>query len=119
MPTQPNPTQPTSSTAPEALHQAFSWLPLHLRADPHAQFIAMTTDVCLGIQTCVDLAYFSTMDRGSDTTPMLDVADTDRLLRLVSMSSQMLANDAESRIDQRKHRSDKIRSVTDTTDPQP
>lgn len=89
----------TQSTAPEPLHQAFSWLPLHHRADPHAQFIAMTKDVCQGLQTCIDLAHFSTMDRGSDTTPMLDVTDTDRLLRLASTSLRMLADAASSRID--------------------
>ena len=97
---------PTTQPEPASIHQAFSWLPLEHRTDPHAQFIAMTNDICLGVQTCIDLAHFSTMDRGSDTKPVLDTADTDRLLRMASMSSQMLADVAESRIDRLKRQPD-------------
>ena len=67
----------------------------------------MTKDICLGVQTCVDLAHFSTMDRDGDTKPVLDIADTDRLLRMASMSSQMLADVAESWIDRLKRRTDR------------
>ena len=100
---------PQSITQPESesIHQAFSWLPLEHRTDPHAQFFAMTKDICLGVQTCVDLAHFSTMDRDSDTKPVLDIADTDLLLRLASMSSRLLADVAESRIDRLIRHTDK------------
>lgn len=75
--------KPTAATsAPDALHQPFSWLPREYKTDESAQFYALTMDVCQGIQTCIDLAHFSTMDRDSDTTPMLNIVDTDRLFRL-------------------------------------
>lgn len=85
--------------AAEAFHQAFSWLPLHHRTDAHAQFYALTKDVCQGIQTCIDVAHFSIMDRDTDTAPTLDIIDTERLLRLALTSSQMLAEIATIRID--------------------
>lgn len=90
---------PSSVPKPEALHQPFSWLPARHQSNEHAQFYAMTKDVCEGIQTCVDLAHFSIMDRDGDTTPMLNRDDTDRLLRLAITSSQMLAHIASMRID--------------------
>lgn len=95
-----NPTASTSGT--DAVHQPFSWLPLKYRTDGPAQFYALTMDVCQGIQTCIDLTHFSTMDRDgdvSDTMPMLNIVDTDRLFGLALTSSQMLAELAAARID--------------------
>lgn len=95
-----NPTASTSGT--DAVHQPFSLLPLKYRTDGPAQFYALTMDVCQGIQTCIDLTHFSTMDRdgdASDTMPMLNIVDTDRLFRLALTSSQMLAELAAARID--------------------
>ncbi|QRX83973.1 hypothetical protein [Glaciimonas sp. PAMC28666] len=103
-PTRPTPQTPSSAAEPEAIHQAFSWLLLDHRTDPNAEFVALTKDVCLGVQTCIDLAHFSTMDRESDTTPVLNIADTERLLRLGSTSLQMLADAASGRIDQLQSR---------------
>ncbi|QRX80848.1 hypothetical protein [Glaciimonas sp. PAMC28666] len=91
--------KPTPSPIPDALHQSFSWLPDEYKTDPAAQFYAMTKDICHGIQTCVDLAHFSTMDRDNDTIPMLNISDTDRLLRLALTSAQMLGDRAADRID--------------------
>lgn len=84
---------------PEAFHQPFSWLPSHHKNDPHAQFYAMTVDVCEGIKTCIDLAHLSNSDKNTDTPPTLDIIATERLLRLALMSSQMLAEIAARRID--------------------
>lgn len=95
---------PPSSDAPESLHQAFSWLPSTHKNDEVAQFYALTKDVCLGLQTCVELAHFSTMDRDSDTAPVLNIADTDRLLRLMAMPSQLLGQHAAMQIDTVKSR---------------
>ena len=92
--------KPTDSkSTPDAFHQPFSWLPLEYRTDGPAQFYALTMDVCQGIQTCIDLAHFSTMDRDNDTIPMLNIVDTDRLFRLALTSSHMLAELAAGRID--------------------
>ncbi|QRX84381.1 hypothetical protein [Glaciimonas sp. PAMC28666] len=92
-------TASTPIPTPEATHQAFSWLPSHHQHDQSAQFYAMTIDICQGVKTCIDLVQVSNADRGTDTLPMLDVNATERLLRLALMSSQMLAEVAEGRID--------------------
>ncbi|QRX82019.1 hypothetical protein [Glaciimonas sp. PAMC28666] len=96
---EPTQNDPSYSPEPKALHQPFSWLPAHHQLNASAQFYALTKDVCQGIQTCVDLAHFSVMDRGSDTTPVLNIEDTDRLLRLAVTSSRMLAQIAAVHID--------------------
>ena len=59
----------------------------------------MTVDICQGVKTCIDLAQVSNADRGTDTLPMLDINATERLLRLAWMSSRILAEMAEGRID--------------------
>ncbi|QRX81583.1 hypothetical protein [Glaciimonas sp. PAMC28666] len=91
---------PSSSPAPDSLHQAFTWLPSAHKNNEVAEFYALTKDSCQGVDTCVDLAHFSTMDRDNDTTPMLNISDTDRLLRLAITSSRMLGQIAAMRIDQ-------------------
>ena len=88
-----------SIESPESLHQAFTWLPSTHKNDATAQFFEMTKDVCQGVETCIDLVHFSTMDRDSDTTPVLNIADTERLLRLALTSSKMLGQMAACNID--------------------
>ena len=87
-------------TAPKSLHQGFSWSPDHHQNQEAAELYALTKDVCHGIQLSIDLAHFSTMDRNSDTTPVLNIADTETLLRFTLTLSQMLGSIAELRIDQ-------------------
>ncbi|MDY7548486.1 hypothetical protein QN360_16080 [Glaciimonas sp. CA11.2] len=95
---QTNPPQsPTSEI--EAFHKSFSWLLPQHRGDRHAQFYALTVDVCQGIKTCIDLAHFSNTDRDNGTMPTLDIMDTEHLLRLAISSSHMLAEMAAGRID--------------------
>lgn len=92
------PTQsPASET--EAFHKSFSWVRSQHRGDKHAQFYALTVDVCQGIATSIDLAHFSNTDRDNGTMPTLDIKDTEHLLRLALASSYMLAEMAAARID--------------------
>ncbi|QRX84172.1 hypothetical protein [Glaciimonas sp. PAMC28666] len=114
-------TFPVASTS-ESIHEAFSWLPPHQRTDPHAQFVAQTKDICLGVQTCIDLAHFSMMDReseDSDTIPVLNIEDTERLLRLASTSSKLLADVASAEIDRMDQGTDDTHSSADAVDPHP
>ncbi|MDY7547593.1 hypothetical protein QN360_18605 [Glaciimonas sp. CA11.2] len=90
---------PPSSSDSEAFHQPFSWLPHEYQNDRAAQFYALTVDVCRGVQTCIDLVHLSNADRGTSDAPTLTVLATERLLRLALTSSQMLAENAERRID--------------------
>lgn len=89
----------TPLPTPAALHKPFSWLLPHAEYDEHAAFYARTMDVCQGIQTCIEAAHMSCMDRDNGTTPALDIIDTERLLRLALVSSQMLGEIAAVRIE--------------------
>ncbi|MEB0014502.1 hypothetical protein QN379_22550 [Glaciimonas sp. Gout2] len=91
--------KPTLPPTIDAFHQPFSWLPSHHQTNEHAQFYAMTVDICHGIKTCIDLAHLSNSDRNTDTAPTLTIVDTERLLRLALMSAHMLAEIAATRID--------------------
>ncbi|QRX82069.1 hypothetical protein [Glaciimonas sp. PAMC28666] len=84
----------------DAFHQAFSWLPSDHQTDKPAQFYGRTVDICRGIQTCLEIVHFSTLDRGTDATPALNIIDTERLVRLALTSSQMLAENAATNIDE-------------------
>ncbi|QRX82634.1 hypothetical protein [Glaciimonas sp. PAMC28666] len=97
------PTIPNSDQ--EAFHTAFSWLPLDHQTEQHAEFYGRTVDICRGIQTCLEVAHFSTLDRGTDAMPALNTIDTERLVRLALTSSQMLAEIAARNIDELKDKS--------------
>lgn len=95
----PTNTPPSPASEIEAFHKSFSWLLPQHQGDRHAQFYALTVDVCQGIKTCIDLAHFSNTDRDNGTKPTLDIQDTEYLLRLALSSSHMLAEIAAGRID--------------------
>ena len=70
----------TSTTTPEqiptsnrtrALHQPFSWIDDAARDYPMADFLALTSDVCNGIQTCLEIIESSDLECGchSDLAP--------------------------------------------------
>lgn len=91
---------------PSAVHKPFSWLPPRCEHDQAAQFVALTMDVCQGIQTCLELVHSDDMNRriNEDADPgegmqhTLDRGDTERLLRLATASASLLAGAAEMRI---------------------
>ena len=95
----PDMTPPPTDSTKEAFHKSFSWLLPELQGDHHAQFYAMTVDVCQGIKTCIDLAHLSNSDRDDNTLPTLDKRDTESLMRLALSSSHLLAELAARRID--------------------
>ena len=84
--------------APEAIHKPFTWLHRQVEHDQHAQFYALTLDICQGVRTCLELVQSSDMDRENGTPPLLGADDTARLLRLAIVSSSLLADHAEARI---------------------
>ena len=91
----------------EAFEKAFSWLPLDHQSAKHVQFRALTVDVCRGIQTCLEVAHFRTLDKGVDAAPKLDPIDAERLLRLARSSSQLLAEIAARHREELKAENDK------------
>lgn len=92
----------------EAFEKAFSWLPLDHQSAKHAQFRALTVDVCRGIQTCLEVARIRTLDKGVDAMPRLNTIDTERLVRLARSSSQMLAEIAARHMEELKDENDKV-----------
>ena len=90
--------------APDAIHQPFTWLHPQIKHDQHAQFIALTMDVCNGIQTCLGLVQATEISRDSGTPPLLKIGDTSALLRLAIVSAQMLGEKANDRIEQTEDR---------------
>ncbi len=85
--------------APEAIHKPFTWLHRQVEHDQHAQFYALTMDICQGVRTCLELVQSVGMDRENGTPPLLDVEDTARLLRLAIVSAKLLGESAQERIE--------------------
>lgn len=92
--------------ATPAAHQPFSWLGDELKDHDSADFVALTMDVCFGIETCLELVHSSGLERafnrdadpGQESAPALDLGCTERLLRLAIVSSRLLSASAEQRI---------------------
>jgi len=81
-----------------AVHQPFSWLRDEVKDYPMADFVALTMDICRGIETCLQIVHASDLERSSNAAldpedaelPLLDVFDTTNLLRLSIVSSALL-----------------------------
>ena len=87
---------------PEATHQSFSWLTEDLRMNASAQFMAITLDISLGIQTCLSLIHASDLareQRDDAAPPPLNVADTESLTRMAMAAARMLSERAQGHID--------------------
>ncbi|AMP16681.1 hypothetical protein [Collimonas pratensis] len=92
---------PTHSLT-EAAHQSFSWLTEDLRMHAPAQFMAITLDISLGIQTCLSLIHASDLareQRDDAFPPPLNVADTESLTRMAMAAARMLSERAQCHID--------------------
>jgi len=92
---------------PQPAHEPFSWLNEGLTNDPQAQFVALTMDVCNGMQTCLQLLHSDLLTRnnnqwaapGDAEAPLLDQAAGERLLLLATAAARMLSERAEERIE--------------------
>lgn len=92
---------PTHSLT-EAAHQSFSWLTEDMRMNAPAQFMAITLDISLGIQTCLSLIHASDLareQRDDAFPPPLNVADTKSLTRMAMAAARMLSERAQCHID--------------------
>lgn len=100
------PSAPAHQPEQEAVHRPFSWLSNESTHDQAAQFMALTMDVCNGVQTCLELVHSGDLthkmnedaDPGEEVAPTLDRLDRERLLLLANASVRMLADEAERRI---------------------
>ena len=81
-------------------HQAFSWLHRSLKDDAHAEFVALTYDICRGAGVCLQLAQESELDRIHDPRDgYLSTHHVEKLEMMAIRSLQMLADRAEAEID--------------------
>lgn len=80
----------------DAMYKPFSWLPEVLAEDQSAAFIADSMDAWRGVETCLGLVASSELERAhnafaddsDDVSPLLSVADSERLLRLATITAR-------------------------------
>lgn len=81
-------------------HQAFSWLHHSLKDNVHAEFVALTYDICRGAGVCLQLAQESELERTHDERGgYLSIHHVEKLEAMAIRSLQMLADRAEAEID--------------------
>jgi hypothetical protein len=85
------------------LHQAFSWI-ADGAPDVHgAEFVALTLDVCHGVQTCLQLIHSTDLRTnsgvGDEDPPPIGSVEKERLLLLATAAMRMLGNQAEERVE--------------------
>ena len=89
-----------------AAHQPFSFLADRLKHNPHAKFAASVLDVMHGITVCLEIVHSSDLARSMNRddpddqqVPLIDTVDTERLLRLATVSAALMADRAENQIE--------------------
>lgn len=90
-------TPPSMPAAP--LHTPFSWLHPSLVAEQHAEFVALTRDVCHGARLCQQIAFQDRIDAACEGLPLMSSNDQDRLALLATRSLEMLGQMAEAEIE--------------------
>ena len=105
----------TSTTTPEqspkpnrarAVHQPFSWIDDAARDYPMADFLALTLDVCNGIQTCLEIiessdlecTYHSDLAPDNAELPVVSAYHAGILRRLSIASAKLLRKHADQEI---------------------
>lgn len=85
------------------VHQAFSWIADGVSDVHGAEFVALTLDVCHGVQTCLQLIHSTDMrtnsGAGDDDPPPIGSVEKDRLLLLATATMRMLGSQAEERVE--------------------
>lgn len=94
-----NSTQSVEQIEPNEIHKPFSWLKDGVKDDQHAQFAAITKDICSGVETCLQLVHSDRMKRENEGAPLLSLGDAERLLMLAMQSARLLGETAEEIID--------------------
>jgi hypothetical protein len=98
---------PTSkNTFVSGVHQDFSWLRDDAKDFPTADFVALTRDICQGINTCLNIFNTSHLERlhnedaepDEQSVPAVSSFDCEALLRLSIASSRLLQEASEKTI---------------------
>jgi len=107
MPSTSTPEQTPKSHRSSAAHQPFSWFADDVKDYPIADFVALTMDICGGIQTCLEIIHVSDLARSSNAeldpeeakVPTLNAYDATKLLRQSIASAALLQEIAAKKID--------------------
>jgi hypothetical protein len=89
---------PAPAAAVQPFHVPFSWLHSSAGRDSHAEFVALTKDVCEGVRLCLQLVQQRIVDAQCDCRPLMSINDNERLVLLATRSAEMLAGLAETEI---------------------
>lgn len=85
------------------MYEAFSWLDKDVANVHSAEFVALTMDVCHGVQTCLQLIHSTDLctnsGAGEEDPPILGGVDKERLLMLATAAMRMLGDQAEERVE--------------------
>jgi hypothetical protein len=106
MPSTTTPEQ-TNSNRTSAVHQPFSWLGDDVKDHPIADFVALTMDVCSGVQTCMEIVHLSDLVRSENADldhedaelPAVNANDAGKLMRLAIGTTRLLREYAARQID--------------------
>lgn len=101
-----------------ALHKKFSWLPAALENNREAEFIADSLDAWRGVETCLNLVNSSELDRANNTweepadqvSPLLNIVDSERLMRLAIITARTWELKCEERLQSLCESAEKSRS---------
>jgi hypothetical protein len=90
-----------------AAHDPFSFLHPRLKHNHMAQFAESVLDITQGIAVCLEMVHSSSLARDMNEhsepdeqqQPLVDIVDTDRLLRFTSTAAALMADRAEKQIE--------------------
>ena len=107
MPDINTPEQTPESNRTSAVHQPFSWLGDDVKDHPIADFVALTMDICSGVQTCMEIVHLSDLVRSENEElepeqaelPAVNAYDSGKLMRLAIGTTRLLREYAARQID--------------------
>jgi len=103
-------TAPQTPGPMRATHQPFSWF-IDAPYNSQDEFIALTKNVCDGLQICLEMVHSTTLDSDEEAQSLLTDNDVDRLMRFAIAAAGMMSNEADRRIERindRRRRENKI-----------
>ena len=107
MPSSDTSEQTLDSNRTSAVHQPFSWLGDDVKDHPLADFVALTMDICSGVQTCMEIVHLSDLVRSENEDlepeqaelPAVNAYDAGKLMRLAIVTTRLLREYAARQID--------------------
>jgi len=95
-----------SSEQATSTHQDFRWTEGSVRETLYARFLEIVLDVSTGTNTCLQIAYASTLERaanadaddGQAVAPDVSIVEADHLMRLSIAATGLLRDETRRRI---------------------